>query len=513
MGQNFISCDRDQVFLLPPSLSDWLAEDHLVWTVLGAVDQMDLAGFYGAYRANGQGRAAYDPQMMVGLLLYAYCVGIRSSRMIERSCRADVAFRVICANAVPDHSTIAEFRRRHEDAISGLFVEVLSLCHEAGLVSLGEISVDGTKLHASASYDRNRRYVSIVEEILGEAEQTDRAEDEQLGDARGDEVPEQLRTRESRRAALEAARERMQAEREARVAAGEQVIDHVDLDLDPERFVTRPEGREAWLREGRRAVERDRDVHPWAVPRDREQRIIEVKARFDQELAFTHAANRAYERYRKTGRMRDGRRFGAPPKPYVAPLVPDGKINTTDPDSGVMIQKGQPPMQGYNAQAAVTTGQIVITADVVTSAPDYARLEPVVHAALRDLQAAGVTEKPEIVLADAGYWHAEQMQRLVNDGMQVLVPPDSGLRQGARPGWEGGYYAFMRRVLSSEHGHALYAKRKHSIEPVFGQIKGNRRLDRFQRRGRAAVRSEWRLITATHNLLKLHNHWIAPATV
>ena len=483
-----------------------------MWTVLGAVDQMDLDGFYGAYRANGQGRAAYDPQMMVALLLYAYCVGIRSSRMIERSCRGDVAFRVITAMTVPDHSTVAEFRRRHETAIAGLFVEVLSLCNEAGLVSLGEIAVDGTKLHASASYDRNRGYVSIVEEILGEAEQTDREEDERHGDARGDEVPEALRTRESRRAALEAARERMQAEREAQVAAGEQVIDHFDLDLDPERFVTRPEGREAWLREGRRAVERERDANPWTVARDREERVGEVKARFDSELAFHHAANRAYEHYRATGRARNGRRLGAAPKPYVAPLVPEGKINTTDPDSGVMIQKGQPPMQGYNAQAAVTTGQIVIGADVVTSAPDYARLEPVVHGALHDLQSAGIIEKPVTVLADAGYWHAEQMQRLVNDGMQVLVPPDSGLRQGARPGWDGGYYAFMRRVLTSEHGHALYAKRKHSIEPVFGQIKGNRRLDRFQRRGRSAVRSEWRLITATHNLLKLHNHQIAPAT-
>ena len=137
MAQNFIACDRGQSFLLPPSLTDWLAEDHLVWTVLGAVDQMDLDGFYGAYRANGQGRAAYDPQMMVALLLYAYCVGIRSSRMIERSCRGDVAFRVITAMAVPDHSTVAEFRRRHEDAIAGLFVEVLSLCNEAGLVSFG----------------------------------------------------------------------------------------------------------------------------------------------------------------------------------------------------------------------------------------------------------------------------------------------------------------------------------------------------------------------------------------
>ncbi len=276
---------------------------------------------------------------MVALLLYAYCVGIRSSRMIERSCRGMSRFGVITAMTVPDHSTVAEFRPRHEDAIAGLFVEVLSLCNEAGLVSLGEIAVDGTKLHASASYDRNRRYVSIVEEILGEAEQTDREEDERHGDARGDEVPEALRTRESGRAALEAARERMQAKREAQVAAGEQVIDHVDLALDPERFVTWPEGREAWLREGRRAVERERDANPWTVPRDRDERISEVKGRFDQQLAFHHAANRAYEHYRATAGTRNGRRLCAPPKPWVAPWVPEGKINTTDPDSGVMIQR------------------------------------------------------------------------------------------------------------------------------------------------------------------------------
>jgi transposase len=511
MGQNFISCDRGQVLLLPPSLMDWLPEDHLVWSVLGAVDQMDLDRFYGSYRANGQGRAAYDPQMMVALLLYSYCVGVRSSRQIERACLEDVAFKVICSMLVPDHSTIAEFRRRHEAAVGELFVEVLALCAEAGLVMLGEIAVDGTKLHASASYDRNRGYASIVEEILDEAEQTDRAEDERYGNARGDELPEQLRTRDGRRAALQAARERLQAEREARQAAGQQVVEHVELALDPERFVTRPEGRRAWLREGRRALEAQRDQEARGIPRGREARIVEVKRRFDEELAFTHAANRRYEQYRSQGRMRDGRRFGAPPHPYEPPLVPEGKINSTDPDSGVMIQKGQPPMQGYNAQAAVTTNQIILAAEVTTTAPDYGQLEPVVRAALRDLSRAGVTETPTTVLADAGYWHKEQMERIITDGMQVLIPPDSGLREGARPGWEGGFYAFMRRVLSTDHGRALYSKRKH-IEPVFGQIKGNRRIDRFQRRGRTAVRSEWRLIAASHNLLKLHSHWIAPAT-
>src|ERR1700733_12133020 len=320
MGQNFISCDRDQVLLLPPSLTDWLPEDHLVWSVLGAGDHMNLDRFYGAYRANGQGRAAYDPHMMTALLLYSYCVGVRSSRQIERACRGDVAFKVICSMLVPDHSTIAEFRRRHEAAVGELFVEVLALCGHAGLVTLGEIAVDGTKLHASASYDRNRGDASIVEEILEQAEQTDRAEDERFGDARGDELPEQLRTREGRRAALQVARERLQAEREAQRAAGEQVVDRVDLELDPERFVTRPEGRRAWLREGRRALEAQRDQEGLQIPRGREERIEGAKRRFDQELAFTHAANRCYEQHRAAGRMRNGRRFGAPPHPYEPPF-------------------------------------------------------------------------------------------------------------------------------------------------------------------------------------------------
>src|ERR1039458_8347813 len=155
MGQNFIAADRDQVLLMPPALVDWLPEEHFVWTVIGAVEQMDLAAFYGAYRANGQGRAAYDPQMLLSLLLYAYATGVSSSRQIERCCEVDVAFKVITAMRVPDHSTIAEFRRRHERALAGVFSQVLALCREAGLVSVGVIAVDGTKVAANASKERN----------------------------------------------------------------------------------------------------------------------------------------------------------------------------------------------------------------------------------------------------------------------------------------------------------------------------------------------------------------------
>jgi transposase len=289
MGQNFISCDRGQEMLLPPSLTDWLPEDHLVWTVLVAVEQMDLDGFYGVYRANGQGRAAYDPAM-VALLLYSYSVGIRSSRQIERACRGDVAFKVITAMAVPDHSRIAEFRRRHEAAIGELFVSVLGLCGEAGLVRVGEISVDGTRMRANASRDRNRGYESIVTEILAEAERVDREEDERFGDARGDELPEQLRTREGRRAALKAARERLERERAEAQQAGEEVIANVDLELDRDRFPAAIDGRAMWLRQGRRELEAQREQDPWPVPRSRQERLLEARRRMDEELAFEHAA-------------------------------------------------------------------------------------------------------------------------------------------------------------------------------------------------------------------------------
>jgi transposase len=176
MGQNFITADREQVLLMPPALVDWLPDEHFVWTVIGAVEQMDLAAFYGAYRANGQGRAAYDPRMLLSLLLYAYATGVSSSREIERCCEVDVAFKVITAMKVPDHSTIAEFRRRHQDAIGEVFVQVLALCAEAGLVRVGVIAIDGTKIAANASRDATRSYVSVVEELLAGAEQPDRDE-------------------------------------------------------------------------------------------------------------------------------------------------------------------------------------------------------------------------------------------------------------------------------------------------------------------------------------------------
>jgi transposase len=221
VAPNFLLCDRDQELLLPPSLREWLPEDHLAWFVLDAVGELDLSAFYAAYREDGWGRAAFDPQMMVALLLYAYAVGERSSRQIERRCREDVAFRVLTANQIPDHATIARFRARHEQALAEIFAQVLALCARAGLVSVGLVALDGSLLAGNASPGATRSYASIREEVermLAQAAQVDAAEDERLGEARGDELPAELADPRSRRERLRRCKEELeqaQAEEEA----------------------------------------------------------------------------------------------------------------------------------------------------------------------------------------------------------------------------------------------------------------------------------------------------------
>ena len=231
-----------------------------------------------------------------------------------------------------------------------------------------------------------------------------------------------------------------------------------------------------------------------------------------EDLAVERAASEGYDAWRAervAGGVK-GNRVGGPTKPYEPPAEPAGKINVTDPDSrNVKSPRGW--VQGYNAQAVVNENHIVVAAEVTIDSPDFGHLEPMVAAAERELEAIGVTERPQVALADAGYWHQVQIQNIAARGTQVLVPPDASKRTDTRPGWNDGMYAFMRRVLESELGHQLYRRRQAIVEPVFADTKFNRRLERFQRRGRAAVNSEWRLVHATHNLLKLHRHQLATA--
>ena len=251
---------------MAPDVRDWLPEGHLAWFVIDAVAAMDLHEFYAAYRSDGRSRPAYEPSMMVALLLYAYARGVRSARAIERGCEEDVAYRVIAAQQKPDHATIARFVERHQDALAGLFGSVLGLCAQAGLVSVGVVAIDGTKLHANASRDATFDYERIAREIVEEAKAVDAAEDELYGGKRGDELPPELAT---------------------------------------------AQGRRKWLREAQRRLDEKRAQQARPVPRSRPARLNESKRRLEEELQTECQANQAYEAYRARGVMKNGRRFGA----------------------------------------------------------------------------------------------------------------------------------------------------------------------------------------------------------
>ncbi len=426
---------------MPPSLREWLSSDELAWCVLDVVAEMDLSAIYGEYRADGHGRAAFDPAMMVALLLYAYAIGERSSRAIERHCHVDVAFRVITANQAPDHATIARFRAHHEQALSELFGQVLALCARTGLVSLGMVALDSTKIAANASGDANRTYEQIAAELLAEAQAVDEAEDQQFGEARGDELPKEMSDPTSRRARLQEAKRQIEIEHQA-----------------------------------------VKDAH-----RERLERRAALEAEQGRKLA------------------------GRAPKGPSEQVPAEARMNVTDRDSrSVRTRRGF--IQGYNAQAAATREQIIIAAEIVGNGVDYGLLEPVTDAAARELATAGVDGQIDVLLADAGYWASEQIENLAARGIQPLVPPDGqNSKRSIGKNRKGPRYDFMRRAITSERGRALYSQRKHTIEPIFGQIKHNRKISRFQRRGINACRSEWRLIAATHNILKLWRAGSAPA--
>jgi hypothetical protein len=372
------------------------------------------------------------------------------------------------------------------------------------------ITIDGTKIKANASMDQNRSYRDLVMQILREAEETDQAEDRLHGkDRRGDELPEELRTAEGRRQALADAKRRLQ-ERKGREVK-ECALADPEMDLEPlvlARQVLRRGGRREWPRVARRELEAHRARQAQAIPRDREDRLFQALERFEQNHRIELAAHEDYDRWRASARDTKGRVLRGNSKPFTVPQLPEGVINLSDPDARVMRTQGTPPRQAYNAQTAVNEEQIILAAEITVDAPDFGHLEPMLDTTLQHLTRHGVSEQPEVVLGDAGYWHTRQIQAIEDRGIEVLVPPDGTMRDGIRPGWEHGFFDVMRRKLATDRGRDLYAKRKITVEPVYGQIKYNRHIDRFMRRGRAAAQSEWRLVTATHNILKLHSHWI-----
>jgi transposase len=512
MAQNFIEGRREQGFLLPPDVREWLPADHLAWFVIDAVAGMELSAFYAAYRSDGHGRAAYEPSLMVALVLYAFATRERSSRAIERHCRQDVAYRVITGNLIPDHATIARFVCRHEQALSDLFGEVLRLCDRAGLVKRGVVSIDGTRIAGNASPEINREFDQLAREILAEAKATDEAEDELYGEARGDELPEQLRTPEGRREFFRQVERELEREDEHRELSEPEPerAEEPSLELDAKEIVGHGrQGRDAWLREGKRQLEQHRWDQPDPIRRSRRERLLLAAERLESDLDVERRSNEAYEAYRAQGRMRDGRRFGRPANPYQPPAVPAGKVNLTDPDSRP-IPIGFGFVQGYNAQAAVNEQQIVLAAEITNSSTDFSQLDPMVTATLGEIERAGINQPPEAVAADAGYWNERHIDEVVTDKhIPVLVAPDKGTRGTPKRWLTSARASWMRTVLSSEHGQQRYRKRKQTVEPLFGNTKHNSGVNRFHRRGRIKVRLEWRLLMMTHNLTKVHRHHLA----
>lgn len=443
----------DQLLLLPPALQDWLPEGHLACFVNDVVDHaLDLRPILATYALDeGRGQPPYHPALLVKLLLYGYCTGKVSSRKLERATYEEVPYRVLAANQHPDHASIAAFRQTHLQALAALFTQGLRLCQEAGLVKLGHVALDGTKVLANASKHKAMSYGRMgeaeqqlqqeVQALLAQAQAADAAEDAQYGPGRrGDELPAELARRESRLAKIREAKAALEAEAQAAAA--------------------------------------------------------EVAAVAQAKLA---------ERQRKvetTGRKPKGRPPKVPDPTQTTP-APKAQRNFTDPESRIM-QDGATKsfVQAYNAQAAVDqAAQVIVAAAVTQDANDKQQLVPVLTQVVANCGAA-----PTVASADSGYFSTAAVTDDGLTGIDLYVAvgrqkhsdppappvPDDGTVVGA-----------MRAKVASAAGAACYALRKTIVEPVFGQIKGPRGFRRFSFRGFANVQAEWQLVCFTHNLLKL----------
>lgn len=440
MAREFLPYDLDQQYLLPPSLKEWLPAGHLVFFVSDVVDSLDLSAILSAYQKDElRGRPGYDPAMLAKLLLYGYTQGKTSSRKLERSTYEEVPYRVLAGNQHPDHDSIAAFRQRHLSALAGLFTQVLRLCQEAGLVSLGHVALDGSRIKASASKHKAMSYARLqrseeelrreVERLLADAERRDNEEDRLYGDARGDELPAELALWESRLKKI---------------------------------------------REAKAALEREAKEE------------AERKARRQEE--------RTKERERREAAQ--GYRFGGnPPRipdPKRAVPKPTKQKNFTDPESCLM-QDGATGgfIQAYNAQLAVDEAHQVIVGCTLSSQPN----DSLAFLPLLAETETQLGRLPEMVSADTGFYSHPNVREAESRGTRCYVPPP---RRSTDPTAEE-----MRERLRSPEGADLYRRRKAVVEPVFGQIKGARGFRQFSLRGLAAVHDEWCLICLGHNLLKL----------
>ena len=439
-----MAADREQGFLLPPDVRDWLPEDHLAWCVIDVTGELDLDGFRAGYRADGQGRPAFDPAVMVALVLYCYCTGVRSSRAVERACQTDVACRVITGNRVIDHATIARFRARHRAALKGLLAQSLAVCARAGMVKVGVVALDGTKVAANAAGAANRTAAQLgelitgleaeAEAMLAQAAAADQAEDALFGPGRrGDELPGQL---------------------------------------------------------ARRA--------------ERLERLRAARARVDEEAAARQARAAKAAAYERVVAEQGKRPPGRPPRPPGGPEKPP-RASATDPDSRVMKSKDG-YLQGYNAQVLAGGGQLVLAAGAFTDGADVGLLHPMLARGQANLAAAGITDPVRVALADAGDASAANFTAACKPILLVAVTKEA--RQTGRasgPVKIAKAHEPMAARLATPAGQRLYKRRSPMIEPVFGQMlqRGGRRI---WYRGLSAADAEICLWATAHNLLKYHTH-------
>jgi len=462
MAKTFRPYTLDQQLLLPPDLRAWLPEGHLALYVSDVVDALDLSAILRVYAAaDPRGGVPYHPAMLVKLLVYAYCIGMPSSRRIERATTEDVAMRVLAGDQHPDHDTIAAFRQRHLPALAGLFVQVLRLCQRAGLVKLGHVALDGTKVQANASKHKAMSYGRMqetearltreVQALLAQAAARDAAEDREYGKGRrGDELPAELARRESRLAKI---------------------------------------------REAKAALE------------------AEAREEAEQDAAAARAKVAERERQERDTGKRPGGRPPAVPDPETAVPAPTAQRNFTDPESRIMRDGATKRfVQAYNAQAAVDShAQVIVATGLTQAATDVQQMVPMfaqVH--------ANTGQWPEVGTADAGYFSAANVTATGLRAVDLYIPPDKqphGMRATSPPaapepvGTDATPAARarsgMRAKLQTAAGQAHYRLRKSVVEPVFGQTKERRGFRRFGLRGLAKVGAEWDLICLTHNVLKL----------
>ena len=446
MGKTFRSYDLNQQLLLPPDLRQWLGEDHLALYVSDVVESLDLSEIMKQYDEGEQrGRPPYHPALMIKLLIYGYCTGRMSSRKLEQATYDDVAFRVLSCNQQPDHDSIAAFRKRHLQELGRLFVQVLQLCERAGLVKLGHVAIDGTRIKANASPNKSLTYARLkdaeqqlaaeVAQLLREAQRIDEEEDELYGPGRrGDELPEELRSRETRLRKIQELIAAMEAEAKA-------------------------------------AAERER-------------------AEKKKPLA---------ERERRNWR----RKWQVSEEGEILPLS-KSKRNLTDPDSRVMKDLvTQSFQQAYNSQIGVDAqAQIIVAAKVVQAGNERQQLVPMLQ-----VVADNLGTMPQAASADGGYYSAAALTHEAVREVNLHVPPSQP--KTARQSWAEPLPASatiqqrMLHKLKSVEGRALYNRRQVIVEPVFAQIKHLRGFRQFLLRGLAQVESEWLLVCTSHNLLKL----------